>query len=76
MSQLISRLMRIVQFVVIGVCVSSLATTRSTNFDRKQRPWAVIFKVISGWRTLFYEGGNNRFLESIWERALNEKIIY
>ena len=34
------------------------------------------FKVISGKRSLFYEGGDNRLFERIWERAFNERIIY
>ena len=33
-------------------------------------------KVISGQRSLFNEGGDNRSFESTWEKAINERIIY
>ena len=36
----------------------------------------IVLEVISGQRSLFNEGSDNRSFESTWERAINERIIY
>ena len=40
------------------------------------KDWAIILKVVSRKGSLFYEGGDNRLFERIWEGSFNERIIY